>query len=86
MYSSYSYSSSSNSNSLPIKLSFLHPNDTVTYQHLFTQHVPSLQHRLSATTVKHILVQSGLPNEILAEIWNLANCSKNHILLHPYPR
>ncbi|KAJ1973661.1 actin organization and endocytosis protein [Dimargaris verticillata] len=55
---------------------FITAADMSRYEQIFRQTVPSLQQRIDGPTARKILMQSSLPNQQLATIWDLADVNK----------
>ncbi|TPX63785.1 hypothetical protein SpCBS45565_g06360 [Spizellomyces sp. 'palustris'] len=58
-----------------VSLPFIEQSDLANYENLFKQANPSSTGHIAAPAARNILVQSGLPNEILARIWSLSAVS-----------
>ncbi|KAJ3022356.1 hypothetical protein HKX48_006390 [Thoreauomyces humboldtii] len=58
-----------------VSLPFIDHNDLVGYENYFKQAGPSASGQLAATAARSFLLQSGLPNEVLARIWTLCASS-----------
>ncbi|KNC97059.1 uncharacterized protein SPPG_07456 [Spizellomyces punctatus DAOM BR117] len=58
-----------------VSLPFIEHSDLANYENLFKQANPSSTGHIAAPAARNILVQSGLPNEILARIWSLSAVS-----------
>ncbi|KAJ1978089.1 actin organization and endocytosis protein [Dimargaris xerosporica] len=55
---------------------FIPAADMSRYEQIFRQTVPSLQQRIDGPAARKILMQSSLPNQQLATIWDLADVNK----------
>ncbi|KAI9015102.1 hypothetical protein BC832DRAFT_589560 [Gaertneriomyces semiglobifer] len=60
-----------NSLASTVALTFLDPAEPSGYEGLFRQAGPTPNGQLSAQQARNVLLQSGLPNEVLARVWSL---------------
>ncbi|KAJ3362417.1 Intersectin 1 (SH3 domain protein) [Allomyces javanicus] len=69
---------------LPALPSYVAPADWPTYTHLFRTAARGLDgRRIGADQARAILVQSGVPNDVLAHVWTLADTSRAGSLTFP---
>ncbi|KAJ3349104.1 Intersectin 1 (SH3 domain protein) [Allomyces javanicus] len=72
------------SSPLPALPSYVAPADWPTYTHLFRTAARGLDgRRIGANQARAILVQSGVPNDVLAHVWTLADTSRVGSLTFP---
>ncbi|KAJ1926747.1 actin organization and endocytosis protein [Tieghemiomyces parasiticus] len=66
-----------------LTISFIPATDLARFETIYKQNASSLQDRIGGHAVRNVLTQSGLPGPALAEIWDLADLTKQGSLSFP---
>ena len=67
----------------PVRLSFITNEDQQNFEQLFRSKLTGDGQALSGSAARDILMLSGLPPQVLSEIWSLADTNKSGSLLFP---